>query len=200
MDNIYIETFFFAVPNRLIWDNWEKFCGEQVNPGDSIDYLVPQIENATITEQTLYDYMGVPINVSVSFNNLFGRAYNLIYNDWFRDENLQNSLTVNKDDGPDDIADYTLKKRGKRHDYFTSALPWPQKGDAVTLPLGQKAYVSADVTNNNALTAYFPEYGADYRKLDTSDGSSLYAGAIMSGDDRKLYADLSTATSAQLTN
>ena len=100
MDNLYIETFFFAVPYRLIWDNWEKFCGEQTNPGDSTDYLVPTT-TTTATNSTLYDYFGVPTDVALTFNNLCGRAYNLIYNDWFRDENLQNSVTVDKGDGPD---------------------------------------------------------------------------------------------------
>jgi hypothetical protein len=203
MDNMYIETFFFAVPNRLIWNNWEKFCGEQTNPGDSIDYLIPQIENATITEQTLYDYMGVPLNVSVSFNNLFGRAYNLIWNDWFRDENLQNSLTVDMDDGPDDIANYTLKKRGKRHDYFTSALPWPQKGDAVTLPLGNQVPVKWNTwtggsgasddqhavifQNNTAVTR--AGYGSSAETWDAYLDNNSYS---------NLYADLSSTSAATI--
>jgi hypothetical protein len=201
MDNMYIETFFFAVPNRLIWDNWEKFCGEQNNPGDSIDYLIPQIENATITEQTLFDYMGVPLNVSVSFNNLFGRAYNLIYNDWFRDENLQNSLTVDKDDGPDDIADYVIKKRGKRHDYFTSALPWPQKGDAVTLPLGTTAPVFVDGPTSTFVTV--DDNTGTARALNPSASSydNLYLGTNTPGPSSEvqpMLADLSSATSATI--
>ena len=129
MDNLYIQSFFFAVPFRIIWDNWEKFCGEQINPGDSTDYQTPQIQGDTVAESTLYDYFGLPTGVAnISFNNFAGRSYNLIWNEWFRDENLQNSITVDLGDGPDTQSNYVLQKRGKRHDYFTSALPWPQKG------------------------------------------------------------------------
>ena len=199
MDNLYIETFFFAVPYRLIWDNWEKFCGEQDNPGDSTDYLVPQT-TTTVTNSTLYDYFGVPTDVSLSFNNLCGRAYNLIYNEWFRDQNLQNSVTVDKGDGPDTASNYTLLKRGKRHDYFTSALPWPQKGDAVSLPLGTTAPVATNAdygdqigvvstTQSNAVKNFYADTGAGNYTL-------LGNGTLPTGD--ALYADLSDATAATI--
>ena len=128
MDNLYVQTFFFSVPFRIIWTNWEKFMGEQINPGDSIDYSTPQIQGVTVAEETLFDYFGLPCGVAnINFNNFAGRAYNTIWNEWFRDENLQNSLTVDLGDGPDTQSNYVLQKRGKKHDYFTSALPWPQK-------------------------------------------------------------------------
>lgn len=145
MDNMFCDSFFFFVPNRLIWDNWQKFNGEQDNPGDSTDYLVPQImAGKTAAEGSLQDYMGIPTKLSgIVYNNLHMRAYNLIWNEWFRDQNLQDSITVDKGDGPDDPANYVLQKRGRRHDYFTSSLPWPQKGPAVTIPLGSKAPITS---------------------------------------------------------
>ncbi len=139
MDNLYITTFFFSVPLRLVWDNFKKFMGEQTNPGDSTDYVVPTYSapSGGFTELSLEDYMGIPTKVeNVKISAFWARAYNLIYNEWFRDENLINSLPVPKDDGPDDPTSYKLQKRGKRHDYFTASLPWPQKGPSVPIPVG----------------------------------------------------------------
>lgn len=141
MDNLFMETFFFFVPNRLVWNNFQKFMGEQENPGDSIDYLTPVVTAPTAgwAIGSMADYFGLPTEISAvtPFNPLafYFRAYNLIWNQWFRDENLQNSVTVQKTDGPDAYTLYNILRRGKRFDYFTSALPSPQKGPSVPIPI-----------------------------------------------------------------
>ena len=150
MDNMFLDTFYFAVPNRLVWDNWEKFNGAQDNPDDSTDYEVPHLTCPAGGWKSgeLGDYMGIPVYVdNLDCMSLPFRAYNLIFKEWFRDENLQNSPIVDTDDGPDDVAQYTaVLRRGKRHDYYTSALPWPQKGEGVELPLAGNAPVVGDGT------------------------------------------------------
>lgn len=137
MDNMFLDMQFFFVPNRLLWDHWQNFNGEQRDPSDSTDFLVPTVTSPAdgFAAQSIFDYLGLPTGVAnLSINSLPLRAYNLIWNEWFRDENLQDSVTVEHGDS-DNVNNYKLLKRGKRHDYFTSCLPWPQRGSAVTIPL-----------------------------------------------------------------
>ena len=140
MDNLFLDTFFFAVPLRLIWDHWQRFMGEQPNPDDSTDFLVPQVDFPSgAGALSLSDYMGLPVGKPMKVSAFWHRAYNLIWNSWFRDENLQDAVSVPLGDGPDDAALYKLLPRGKRHDYFTSCLPWPQQGPGVDMPIGGSA-------------------------------------------------------------
>lgn len=205
MDNMFMETFFFFVPNRLLWDNWQKFNGEQENPGDPTDFLIPTIKNtSSFTVGGIADYFGIPTGVNnLEVNALPFRAYNLIYNEWFRDENLQDSLPVDKGDGPDDVADYKLVRRGKRHDYFTSALPWPQKGPGVEIPLGTSAPVLGfkDISVPNLVTTpgavlVSESFSGDGRVLTTKAPFTASKSTVnaLSTDVSGVYADLSTAT------
>lgn len=200
MDNMFMDTQFFAVPMRLLWDNWKKFNGEQTNPGDSIDFTIPQMTSPAggYDNETLSDYFGIPTNVaSLDHSSLFHRAYNLIYNEWYRDENLQNSLVVDTDDGPDDPADYVLKKRGKRHDYFTSCLPWPQKGSEVDLPLGVSAPVKTDATVTTEYISVYDSLGNPKKFQTAALGGDRLIMENAAGTN-PLYADLSAATAATI--
>jgi len=216
MDNLYIETFFFYVPNRLVWENWKKFMGEQVNPGDSIAYTVPYKTSPVggFAIGGLGDMFGLPTvgqmggAATVNVNALPLRAYNLIYNSWFRDENLQNAVVTSIADGPDTTSAFSLLRRGKRHDYFTSCLPWPQKGNtAVTLPLTGNAPIvglGIDDTYSVGITTNI--------NVTETDGSDTYARALASsinpgltvkldptsGIEPQIYADLSAATSSTI--
>ena len=216
MDNLYVDTFFFFVPERLVWENFQRMCGEQDNPDDSTDFIFPTITAPTggWKPQSLADYFGIPTNIE----NLEVRAepfrcYNLIYNEWFRDENLQDSVAFTKAD-KDDEKNYKLLRRGKRHDYFTSALPWPQKGPGVELPFGGNApIVSSDqyiLKPSLSLSSLFPEIkgkGQTVAFANSSsnagwDSSALYHGGVdtppKSLSLHPLFADLSAVTAVTI--
>lgn len=143
MDNMFLDVHYFGVPYRLVYEFWEEMNGQQTNPDDPTDFLIPQVVTPASTGAavgSLADYMGIPVGVpDLPVSALWFRAYNLIYNEWYRDENLVDSVVVDRDEGPDNYADYVLLKRAKRPDYFTKCLPWPQKGPDVILPLGDTA-------------------------------------------------------------
>lgn len=196
MDNIYLDWFFFFVPNRLVWEHWQNFCFEQDDPGDSTDFVIPTVtatgnsKNAYIG--SLWDYFGLPVNTSGNLSGISAlpfRGVYLIWNEWFRDENLQKSVKIQKGDtnevlnsarsseqpswvftsGTNIVPGLACPPRGKRHDYFTSALPWTQKGPGVSVGLAGTASIidpSPDPglllhSNSNQL-AVVSAYGGEY--------------------------------------
>ncbi len=207
MDNMYADTHFFFTPYRLVWDDFEKFHGAQTDPGDSIDFTIPVLgTTGVIATGDVGDYFGLPKGLDVSVNTdvsaLPFRAYRLIWNEWYRDENLQDSEVLDTDAGPDSntrvgFADVPLK-RGKRFDYFTSCLTAPQKGTAVSMPLGTVARVTTPSDEGAAVSVYstpqadfrhlFPDTGASQVEVDPSIGST----------SDYLYADLANATAATI--
>lgn len=173
MDNIYLDWFFFFVPNRLVWEHWQNFCFEQEDPGDSTDYVIPTVAAAGNSENayigSLWDYFGLPVNTAGNLSGISAlpfRGVYLIWNEWFRDENLQKSVKIQKGDtnevlnsaraseqpswvfksGTDIVPGLACPPRGKRHDYFTSALPWTQKGPGVSIGLAGTAPVQGTAT------------------------------------------------------
>lgn len=215
MDSIYIDTFFFWVPARLVWDSHKKFHGERRNPADSISYTIPQVVlTSAIGQGSLFDYMGIPPITSgnLSVNALPARAYQLIYQEWFRDQNLTNAPTIATNDGPDNVANYFLFYRAKRPDYFTSALPWPLKGGVdVTLPMGGTAPITgiAHLQATGAATAGNPTNALQtqggfasgwpgYWDPNAAAGMVFRASTSGLGATPQIYADLSQATGATI--
>lgn len=199
MDNISIETFFFFVPNRLCWTNWNRFMGEQDNPGDSTDYTIPQKQpSGAIPVGTIYDYMGLPVGVeNLSFSALPLRAYNRIFNDWFRSQDLFPGISLSVDDGPDPVS-YTLLRRGKRHDYFTSCLPWPQFGPGVDLPLGIDAPIFTTANTGDQAIARSSITPGQSRGLVPDTLEVQWSAEGPFEPETNLYADLQDATAATI--
>lgn len=227
MDNLYLDTFWFYVPYRILWTNFERFLGAQDTPGSSIAYLLPTVDIGGVAGgfaiKGIYDYFGLPTGLVIAEADepcsLPFRAYNKIYNDWFRDQNLQGKATENTGDGPDTRTDYALLRRGKRPDYFTTCLPSPQRGTAISVPIGTSAPVrgnayvmgftdasvnyglKADATG--ILRANTDEYGRAPGNVPTGSGTNaanLDLGVVITSETAKsgMYADLSLATAATI--
>jgi len=199
MDNLHLTSFWFFIPNRLTWQNWQRFMGQQDNPDDSTDYLVPQVTAPTTppTAYSVYDYMGLPLKSQIAVNSLPMRGYNLCFNTWFRDENLQDSVPVPLDDGPDSLGDFVVQNRGKRKNYITSSLPWPQKGPGVTIPIGTTAEVIGRDNGTGGLNILSFDEDTGVNRYHMLTGQNV-AYDVAGSDGKKLIADLTNATGATI--
>lgn len=198
MDNIYLDWFFFFVPNRLVWEHWQNFCFEQEDPDDDTDYVIPTVtatgnsDNAYVG--SLWDYFGLPVNTSGNLSGISAlpfRGVYLIYNEWFRDENLQKSVKIQKGDtnevlnsarssdqpswvftsDTNIVPGLACPPRGKRHDYFTSALPWTQKGPGVSIGLAG----TATLVDPSPVTGYFvSQSNADLGAVQLSEDGGVH--------------------------
>lgn len=224
MDNIYLDWFFFFVPNRLVWDHWQNFCFEQEDPDDKTDYVIPTV-TATDNSQngyvgSLWDYFGLPVNTSGNISGISAlpfRAVYLIWNEWFRDENLQKSVKIQKGDnnevldssraseqpswvfssGTTIVKGLACPPRGKRHDYFTSALPWTQKGPGVDIALTGNAPILA--TTNTEPNPHVPGiYVARDGASSTLFASMTWDTAPSNVQSGSVYADLSKVSAVTI--
>lgn len=226
MDNLYLDKFFFFVPNRLVWEHWQNFCFEQEDPDDSTDYVVPtcQLAGGTAGENgigTLWDYYALPTGLTnaLNVNALPFRMYYLIWNEWFRDENLQKSVKIDKSDtngvfkadrigdqpswifssGTTYVNGFALAPRGKRFDYFTSALPFQQKGPGVSIGLAGTAPIglldSASVVPNT-VTDYFNQVGVS-SLMTPKQGVNAVFNSSPSGEGVRLNLQTPLSISAQ---
>lgn len=206
MDNMKFYTYYFFCPTRLIWDHSRQFFGEQVDPGDSIDYTVPKMTAPVggYAEGSVYDYFGLPTKVAgYDHISLPLRAMNLIYNEWFRDQNLQDSLTVNKGDTSDPYTDYVLLRSNKIRDYFTSSLPFTQKGVSPSVSLAATAPVITDGTaptftdgtfNSRMRTSAGTPNPQWFGGASPGTTGQLFFGSSTDGTLTGLEADLSSVT------
>lgn len=205
LDNAELETFFFFVPNRIVWTNWENFIGGGA-------YVVPKLATYGSTSSayavgSIYDHFGLPTQGQITneitnkINCLPFRAYNQIYNEWFRDQNLTTAIPELTGDGPDTAVSYALQPRAKKHDYFTSCLPWPQKGTAVTLPLGSTAPVNviSSITTGNSVRLNVQGTTTARQVVSQAAGTGTTWGALSAaGQPVEVVADLSQATAATI--